>query len=45
VRDDPLTLLYRLIAVHHDERVASRTRRAYAEAFLGDLVWDPGDAG
>lgn len=39
--DDPLPLLYRLVAVHHDERVAARTRRAYAEAFLGDLVWDP----
>jgi predicted ATP-grasp superfamily ATP-dependent carboligase len=39
--DDPLPLLYRFVAVHHDERVAARTRRAYAEAFLGDLVWDP----
>jgi hypothetical protein len=39
--DDPLPLLYRLVAVHHDERLAARTRRAYAEAFLGDLVWDP----
>lgn len=41
---DPLPLLYRFVAVHHDERVAARTRRTYAEAFLGDLVWDPAAA-
>jgi predicted ATP-grasp superfamily ATP-dependent carboligase len=40
--DDPLPLLYRFVAIHHDERVAARTRASYAQAFLGDLVWDPG---
>jgi predicted ATP-grasp superfamily ATP-dependent carboligase len=39
--DDPLPLLYRFVAIHHDERVAARTRASYAQAFLGDLVWNP----
>ena len=39
--DDPLPLLYRFVAIHHDERVAARTRAGYAQAFLGDLVWNP----
>jgi predicted ATP-grasp superfamily ATP-dependent carboligase len=38
---DPLPLLYRFVAIHHDERVAARTRAGYAQAFLGDLVWNP----
>jgi predicted ATP-grasp superfamily ATP-dependent carboligase len=40
--DDPVPLLYRFVAIHHDDRVAARTRAGYAQAFLGDLVWDPG---
>jgi predicted ATP-grasp superfamily ATP-dependent carboligase len=43
--DDPLPLLYRFVAIHHDEREAAETRRSYAEAFLGDLVWDPSTSG